>query len=321
MAADVDFGEIIGQSAALKRVLEEARIVAPSDSSVLILGETGTGKEVIARAVHRMSPRKDLSFIKMNCAAIPTGLLESELFGHEKGAFTGAVNQKIGRLELADKGTLLLDEVADLALELQPKLLRVLQDGEFERLGSTHTIRVNIRLIAATNRNLAERMAEGAFRQDLYYRLSVFPIRLPALRERPSDIPLLVRHFVEKYAQRLDKRIEIIPEETMNALVRWEWPGNVRELENFIERSLILSSGLTLAVPLKELEREPEESQEDTLESVRRQHIVRTLRETGGVIAGPHGAAARLGMKRTTLQSLMQRLGISREENGTNKKD
>src|SRR5450755_155029 len=231
MGGGVGFGGIIGQSAALKRVLEEARIVAPSDSSVLILGETGTGKEVIARAVHRMSPRKDLSFIKMNCAAIPTGLLESELFGHEKGAFTGAVNQKIGRLELADKGTLLLDEVADLALELQPKLLRVLQDGEFERLGSTHTIRVNIRLIAATNRNLAERMAEGAFRQDLYYRLSVFPIRLPALRERPSDIPLLVRHFVEKYAQRMDKRIEIIPEETMNALVRWEWPGNVRELE------------------------------------------------------------------------------------------
>jgi formate hydrogenlyase transcriptional activator len=320
MAEDVDFEEIIGQSAALKRVLEEARIVAPNDTPVLILGETGTGKEVIARAVHRMSSRKELSFIKMNCAAIPTGLLESELFGHEKGAFTGAVNQKIGRLELADKGTLLLDEVGDLPLELQPKLLRVLQDGEFERLGSTRTIRINIRLIAATNRNLAERMAEGAFRRDLYYRLSVFPIRLPALRERPSDIPPLVRHFVERYAQRMDKRIEIIPKETMNALVRWRWPGNVRELENFIARSVILTSGATLTAPLKDLEQESEESQSDTIESVQREHIVRTLRETGGVIAGPQGAAARLGMKRTTLQSLMQRLGISREENGTNKK-
>ena len=321
MAADVDFGEIIGDSAALRRVLEEARIVAPNDTPVLILGETGTGKEVIARAIQRMSARKDSSFLKVNCAAIPTGLLESELFGHEKGAFTGAVNQKIGRLELADKGTLLLDEIGDLPLELQPKLLRVLQDGEFERLGSTHTIRVNTRLIAATNRNLAERMAEGAFRRDLYYRLSVFPIRLPALRERPSDIPPLVRHFVERYAQRMDKRIEIIPKETMNALVRWEWPGNVRELENFIERSVILSKGPTLTAPLEELAPRTADLLPDSIESVRREHIIRALRETGGVIGGLRGAAARLGMKRTTLQSLMQKLGISREENGTNKKD
>jgi formate hydrogenlyase transcriptional activator len=313
MNPEAYFEEIIGESAALKRVLEVARTVAPHDTAVLILGETGTGKEVIARALHRMSARKDFSFIKTNCAAIPTGLLESELFGHEKGAFTGAVNQKIGRLELADKGTLLLDEVGDLPLELQPKLLRVLQDGEFERLGSPQTIRVNIRLIAATNRNLAARMAEGQFRSDLYYRLSVFPIRLPALRERPSDIPLLVRHFVERYARRMSKPIETISPETMDALVRWDWPGNVRELENFIERSVILSKGPTLTAPLEELVPGSVALQPDTIESVQREHIIRALRETGGVIDGPHGAAARLGMKRTTLQSLMQRLGISRQ--------
>lgn len=308
--------EIVGESAALKRVLDDARTVAPLDTTVLILGETGTGKEVIARAIHRMSARKDLSFIKMNCAAIPAGLLESELFGHEKGAFTGAVNQKVGRLELADKGTLLLDEVGDLPLELQPKLLRVLQDGEFERLGSTHTIRVNIRLIAATNQNLADRMAEREFRSDLYYRLSVFPIRLPALRDRPNDIPLFVRRFVEKYARRMNKSIETIPTETMNALVSWGWPGNVRELENFIERSVILSAGPTLNAPLEELAPVSVESQPDTIQSVRREHIVRTLRETGGVLGGPHGAAARLAMKRTTLQSLIRRLGIPREQEG-----
>jgi formate hydrogenlyase transcriptional activator len=313
MTSDFRFEEIVGESPALKRVLEDARTVAPHDTAVLIVGETGTGKEVIARAVHRMSARKDLSFIKTNCAAIPTGLLESELFGHENGAFTGAVNQKIGRLELADKGTLLLDEVGDLPLELQPKLLRVLQDGEFERLGSTKTIRVNIRLIAATNRNLAVCMAEGQFRGDLYYRLSVFPIRLPALRERPSDIPLLVRHFVEKYARRMNKQIETIPSKTMNALVGWGWPGNVRELENFIERSIILSKGLTLNAPLEELALGTEESHPDMIESVQRKHIIRALRETGGVIDGPRGAAAHLGMKRTTLQSLMQRLKISRK--------
>jgi formate hydrogenlyase transcriptional activator len=307
------FEEIIGDSAALKRVLEDARTVAPHDTAVLILGETGTGKELIARALHRMSARKDFGFIKTNCAAIPTGLLESELFGHEKGAFTGAVNQKIGRLELADKGTLLLDEVGDLPLELQPKLLRVLQHGEFERLGSLQTIRVNIRLIAATNRNLAALMAEGQFRSDLYYRLSVFPIRLPALRERPSDIPLLVRYFVEKYARRMNKSIETISPETMDVVVKWDWPGNVRELENFIERSVILSKGPTLTAPLEELIPRSAALQSDTIESLRREHIIRALREAGGVVDGPHGAAARLGMKRTTLQSLMQRLGISRQ--------
>jgi formate hydrogenlyase transcriptional activator len=316
MNSESDFKEIIGESAGLKRVLDEARTVAPGDATVLILGETGTGKEVIARAIHRMSARNNLSFIKMNCAAIPGGLLESELFGHEKGAFTGAVSQKIGRLELADRGTLLLDEIGDLSLELQPKLLRVLQDGEFERVGGVHTIRVNIRLIAATNRNLADRMAKRQFRSDLYYRLSVFPIRLPALRERRGDIPLLVRHFVEKYARRMNKSIKTIPAETMKALVSWGWPGNVRELENFIERSLILSSGPTLNAPLEELARRPEESYADTIESVQREHIVRVLRETGGVVSGPRGAAARLKMKRTTLQSLMQRLGISREQDG-----
>jgi formate hydrogenlyase transcriptional activator len=307
------FEEIIGDSAALKRVLEDARTVAPHDTAVLILGETGTGKELIARALHRMSARKDFGFIKTNCAAIPTGLLESELFGHEKGAFTGAVNQKIGRLELADKGTLLLDEVGDLPLELQPKLLRVLQHGEFERLGSLQTIRVNIRLIAATNRNLAALMAEGQFRSDLFYRLSVFPIRLPALRERPSDIPLLVRYFVEKYARRMNKSIETISPETMDVVVKWDWPGNVRELENFIERSVILSKGPTLTAPLEELIPRSAALQSDTIESLRREHIIRALREAGGVVDGPHGAAARLGMKRTTLQSLMQRLGISRQ--------
>lgn len=313
MNTEAYFEQIIGESAPLKRVLEDARTVAPNDTPVLILGETGTGKEVIARALHRMSARKDFSFIKTNCAAIPTGLLESELFGHEKGAFTGAVNQKIGRLELADKGTLFLDEVGDLPLELQPKLLRVVQDGEFERLGNPHTIRVNIRLIAATNRNLAARMAEGQFRSDLYYRLSVFPIRLPALRERPSDIPLLVRHFVEKYARRMNKTIETISPEIMDAIVRWDWPGNVRELENFIERSVILSKGPTLTALSEELMPGSVALQPDTIESVQREQIIRALRETGGVIDGPHGAAVRLGMKRTTLQSLMQRLGISRQ--------
>lgn len=314
MTTEFPFEEIIGESAALKRVLEEITIVAPSDATVLILGETGTGKEVISRAIHRMSARKDSNFIKMNCAAIPTGLLESELFGHEKGAFTGAISQKVGRLELADKGTLLLDEVGDIPLELQPKLLRVLQDGEFERLGSNQTIRVNIRLCAATNRNLAERMAKQQFRSDLYYRLSVFPIRLPALRERRSDIPLLSQHFVEKYAQRMNKSIKTIPKQTMNALMTWRWPGNVRELENFIQRSVILSSGPTLDAPLEELALRSEHADPDTIESVLREHVVRTLRETGGVIDGPWGAAARLGLKRTTLQSLMQRLGISRQQ-------
>lgn len=310
-----NFEEIVGESAALKRVLNEARTVAPSDATVLILGETGTGKELIARAIHRMSSRKNANFIKLNCAAIATGLLESELFGHEKGAFTGAVSQKIGRLELAEKGTLFLDEVGDIPLEMQPKLLRVLQDQEFERLGSTRTIRVNIRLIAATNRDLAQSIASRQFRGDLYYRLSVFPIRMPALQERKEDIPLLVRYFVQDFARRMKKQIETVPAETMNALVNWTWPGNVRELENIIERSVILSQGPILTVPLGELSLSPQDSFNDgTLESLRRETIVRVLRETGGVLSGPGGAAARLGLKRTTLQSRMQKLGISREE-------
>ena len=310
-----NFEEIVGESVALKQVLNEARTVAPSDATVLILGETGTGKELIARAIHRMSSRNNASFIKLNCAAIPTGLLESDLFGHEKGAFTGAVSQKIGRLELADKGTLFLDEVGEIPLEMQPKLLRVLQDHEFERLGSTHTIRVNIRLIAATNRDLAQSIASRQFRSDLYYRLSVFPIRMPELRERKRDIPLLVRYFVQDFARRMKKRIETIPTETMNTLVNWTWPGNVRELENMIERSVILSQGPILTVPLGELRLAVQNSHHDgSLESVRRENIVRVLRETGGVLSGPRGAAARLGLKRTTLYSRIKKMGISREE-------
>jgi formate hydrogenlyase transcriptional activator len=314
--SDRNFEEIVGDSPALKRVLSQAKTVAPSNATVLILGDTGTGKELIARAIHRMSARKDASFIKLNCAAIPTGLLESELFGHEKGAFTGAVSQKVGRLELADKGTLFLDEVGDIPLELQPKLLRVLQDQEFERLGSNRTIRVNVRLVAATNRNLAKSVAEREFRSDLYYRLNVFPIHMPPLRERGKDIQLLVSYFVQKYARRMNKQIETIPPETMQALASWEWPGNVRELENFIERSVILSEGAFLNVPLAELRPfNHDGSQNDgTLEGLERALITRVLRETGGVIAGPRGAAARLGLKRTTLQSRMLKMGLSRDE-------
>ena len=311
----LNFEEIVGESPALKHVLAQVNTVAPLDATVLILGETGTGKELIARAIHRMSSRKDGSFIKLNCAAIPTGLLESELFGHEKGAFTGAVSAKIGRLELADKGTLFLDEVGDIPLELQPKLLRVLQDQEFERLGGVRTIRVNIRLIAATNRDLAKSVAAREFRSDLYYRLHVFPVHMPPLRERGKDIELLVRYFVQRFSRRMNKQIETIPTETMNALARWEWPGNVRELENFIERSVILSEGTVLNVPLSELRLTYVGASHDaTLESLEREHILHVLRETGGVISGLHGAAARLGMKRTTLQSRMQKMGISRED-------
>jgi formate hydrogenlyase transcriptional activator len=313
--SELNFEEIIGESPALKWVLSQVKTVSPSDATALILGETGTGKELIARAIHRLSSRKDNSFIKLNCAAIPTGLLESELFGHEKGAFTGAVTQKIGRLELADKGTLFLDEVGDIPAELQPKLLRVLQDQEFERLGGNRTIRVNIRLIAATNRNLAEAVAQHEFRSDLYYRLNVFPIRTPSLRERPQDIPLLVRYFVQKLSRRMNKEIETIPTETMDALVRWNWPGNVRELENFVERSVILTEGNVLNVPLAELRNGDLESEIDgTLENMEREFIIRVLRETGGVIAGARGAAARLGLKRTTLQSRMLKMGISRRD-------
>ncbi len=310
-----NFEEVVGDSPVLKHALAQAKTVAPSNATVLILGETGTGKELIARAIHRMSSRKEASFIKLNCAAIPTGLLESELFGHEKGAFTGAVSQKIGRLELADGGTLFLDEVGEIPLELQPKLLRVLQDQEFERLGGNRTIKVDIRLVAATNRDLARSVAAREFRSDLYYRLHVFPLRLPQLRERSRDIPLLVRHFVQKFAKRMNKHIQTIPTEAMNALVSWHWPGNVRELENFIERSVILSEGETLNVPLSELKPlRIINSENNTLESLEREHILRVLRETGGVIAGVHGAAARLGLKRTTLQSRMAKMGITRDE-------
>jgi len=313
--AELNFEEIVGESPALKRVLSQVRTVAFSDATVLVLGDTGTGKELIARAIHRMSPRKDRIFVKLNCAAIPTGLLESELFGHERGAFTGAITQKIGRLELADKGSLFLDEVGDIPPELQPKLLRVLQDQEFERLGSSRTIKVNIRLIAATNRDLAQMVSEKEFRSDLYYRLNVFPIRLPRLSERKTDITTLVRHFVQKFARKMNKQIETIPTATMNALVNWEWPGNIRELENFMERSVILSEGRVLNVPLEELAGTREIADSDgTLESLERQYIIRVLRETNGVIAGPHGAAVRLGMKRTTLQSRVLKMGISREE-------
>jgi formate hydrogenlyase transcriptional activator len=309
------FEEIIGESPALKRVLTDINTVAHTDATVLILGETGTGKELVARAIHRMSSRKSAGFIKLNCAAIPTGLLESELFGHEKGAFTGAVSQKIGLLELADQGTLFLDEVGEIPLELQPKLLRALQDQEFERLGGTRTIKVNVRIIAATNSNLAKSVAKHEFRSDLYYRLHVFPIRMPPLRERGKDIPLLVRHFVRKFAQRLNKQISIIPAEAMSVLECWHWPGNVRELENLIERSVILSQGSSLSVPFQELRPELSGFQHySTLETVEREYILRVLHETGGVIAGLHGAAARLGMKRTTLQSRIKRLGITREE-------
>jgi formate hydrogenlyase transcriptional activator len=309
--------DIIGDSPALKRVLDYAAIVADTDSTVLITGETGTGKERIARAIHSMSRRKDRNFIKLNCAAIPTGLLESELFGHEKGAFTGAVSQKVGRLELADKGTLLLDEIGEIPLEVQPKLLRVLQDQEFERLGSTKTIHVDVRLIASTNRDLVRAVEEKEFRGDLFYRLHVFPLHLPALRDRREDIPKLIRHFVEKCSVRLHKHIDVIPDEAVQAMVRWKWPGNIRELENFVERSVILSEGNRLTPPLCELREDilrlPPESN-GTLRDKEREHIIEILRQTRGALSGPAGAAARLGLKRTTLQYKMQRLGIARTD-------
>jgi formate hydrogenlyase transcriptional activator len=312
------FTEIVGDSPALKQVLQQVLTVAGSGATVLILGETGTGKELIARAIHRLSPRKDAPFIRINCAAIPTGLLESELFGHEKGAFTGAISQKIGRVELADGGTLFLDEVGEIPLGLQPKLLRVLQDQEFERLGSNRTIKVDMRVVAATNRNLAERIAQNQFRSDLYYRLSVFPILVPPLRERKEDIPLLVRYFVRQICLRMDRHVESIPPRAMDALLHWHWPGNVRELENLMERSVILSEGGVLRVPVSELRAltVPAESElaNQNLDYAERQHIVRVLKETRGKISGPHGAAIRLGLKRTTLQSKMQRLGITRAD-------
>lgn len=307
------FEGIIGESAALKEVMQKVTVVAvaASDATVLILGETGTGKGLVARAIHATSKRKERAFITLNCAAIPTGLLESELFGHEKGAFTGAVSQKIGRLELADRGTVFLDEIGEIPLELQPKLLRALQDHEFERLGGTRTIKVDLRLIAATNRDLSKSVEMKEFRSDLFYRLNVFPIRLPSLRERRDDIPLLVRYFVRKFAQGLSRSIETIPRETMDALVNWQWPGNVRELENFIERSVILSEGPALRAPVDELQAETASSADPSLEGAERAHIIRVLRETKGVLSGPSGAARRLGLKRTTLQSKMQRRGIT----------
>jgi formate hydrogenlyase transcriptional activator len=314
-----NFGDIVGESAALRRVLKQVKAVAPTDSTVLVCGETGTGKELIARALHDLSPRRERTFIKLNCAAIPTGLLESELFGHEKGAFTGAISQKVGRFELAHRGTLFLDEVGDIPPELQPKLLRVLQEQEFERLGSTKTIKVDVRLVAATNRDLAHLVGDGRFRQDLYYRLNVFPVVLPPLRERRDDIPRLVRHFTQLFARRLGRRIEAIPAAVMDALVDYPWPGNIREMQNVIERAVILSPGRSLQIPLSELN--PVATQPPvatagaiTLADAEREHILAVLRETGWVLGGRKGAAARLGMKRSTLQWKMKRLGISRPE-------
>jgi formate hydrogenlyase transcriptional activator len=306
-----DFEGIIGQSSALRQALQLVETVAMSDSTVLLLGETGTGKELVARAIHDRSRRKTRTFVELNCAAIPTGLLESELFGHERGAFTGAVTQKIGRLELADQGTLFLDEVGDIPLELQPKFLRVLQDGEFERLGSTRTKKVDVRLIAATNRELDRMIEEKQFRSDLYYRLNVFPIRLPPLRERPEDIPLLVRYFSQKYARRMQKRIENIPAAAMRKLARWHWPGNVRELQNLVERAVILTRSSTLAISIPELANSSANFAPPKTRSFNEQdRIVRILKETKGRVGGPHGAAARLGLKRTTLLTRMKKMGL-----------
>jgi formate hydrogenlyase transcriptional activator len=333
--SEFNFEEIVGDSPALKRALAQVELVAPAGTAVLITGDTGTGKELIARAIHNLSPRRERTFVKVNCAAIPGGLLESELFGHERGAFTGALAQKIGRFELADRGTLFLDEVADLPLELQPKLLRVLQEQEFERLGSNRTQHVDVRIVAATNGDLGKLVAERTFRSDLYYRLNVFPIHIPALRERPEDVPLLVRYFVQKFSLRLNKSVAYVPAEAMDALAGYSWPGNIRELENFIERAVLLSPGKELRVPVSELKSGPiaagtsddsavsvasssltpsvpVTSSISTLEDAERQHILRALRQTEWRIAGPKGAAVVLGMKRTTLQARMRKLGIRR---------
>jgi formate hydrogenlyase transcriptional activator len=308
------FEDIVGASRALREVLDLVRTVAPTSSTALIAGETGTGKELIARAIHKHSTRRDHRFVTLNCAAIPLGLLESELFGHERGAFTGAVARKVGRFEAADRGTLFLDEIADIPLELQPKLLRVLQEGEFERLGSTQSQRANVRLVAATNKDLAKQVAQNQFRRDLYYRLNVFPIPVPSLRERRGDIPLLARHFVGIYAERMNKKIEEIPTKVMEALVGHSWPGNVRELQNFIERSVILTAGNTLRPPLEGMQQtaEIESPEPTTMEEVERHHIRKTLEHTRWVVAGANGAAARLGIKRTTLYFRMKKLGIVR---------
>ena len=311
LRGEMDFEGIVGQSSALRHVLNLVDTVAPSDSTVLMLGETGTGKELIARAIHDRSRRKDRTFVKVNCAAIPTGLLESELFGHERGAFTGAISQKIGRLELADQGTLFLDEVGDIPLEIQPKLLRALQEREFERLGSTRTKKVDVRLVAATNRDLGKMIENREFRADLYYRLNVFPIRIPPLRERPEDIPLLVRYFAQKYGRRMEKQIESIPAAVMKKLASWRWPGNIRELENFIERSVILTHGPALQVPISELGSDDNAAAVvDVRGAGERDEILRILKDTKGRVAGPSGAAERMGLKRTTLISRMKKLGI-----------
>ncbi len=316
--SELHFDDIIGRSKALKKVLADIETVAPADSTVLIYGETGTGKELIARAVHNLSSRKSNAFVKLNCAAIPTGLLESELFGHEKGAFTGAISQRIGRFELAHRGTIFLDEIGEVPLELQPKLLRVLQEREFERLGSSRTVRTDARLIAATNRDLKAMAEEQKFRSDLYYRLNVFPIRVPALRERQEDVPLLVRHFVQEFSRRNNRAIDTIPSEAMEALIRYPWPGNIRELQNVIERAVIISRGPVLQVPIAELMAEiankpahtNSETLEQTLAGTERAKILRALEDANWVVSGENGAAARLGMKRSTLQLRMQKLGI-----------
>jgi formate hydrogenlyase transcriptional activator len=316
VGSGIGFEGIIGKSSVLRRLLQMTETVAGGDSTVLLLGETGTGKELIARAIHSHSARRTRPLVKLNCAAIPTGLLESELFGHERGSFTGAVVQKIGRLEVADQGSLFLDEIGDIPLELQPKLLRVLQEREFERLGSTRTQKVNVRIVAATHRDLEGMILEKLFRSDLYYRLNVFPIHVPALRERPEDIPLLVQHFVQQIARRMRKTIDTIPSETMDALIQYRWPGNIRELENVTERAVILSPGPVLRLSLRELSSRvsPDQSAHryQTLEDVQRNHILRTLKETRGIISGPSGAASRLGLNRSTLYFRMKKLGVAR---------
>jgi formate hydrogenlyase transcriptional activator len=311
---------MVGRSAALRHVLEQLEMVASTDATVLICGETGTGKELVARAVHNLSARRTSPFVKCSCAAIPCGLLESELFGHERGAFTGAVVQRIGRFELANRGTIFLDEIGEAPLELQPKLLRVLQEREFERLGNSRTLRTDARLVAATNADLPEMVDAKRFRADLYYRLNVFPIHLPPLRERPEDIPLLVRHFVCDYANRMHRKIKVVASAAMDALVRYSWPGNVRELQHLIERAVILSPNELLKVPVSEIDRviaapKTGDSQR-TLEEVERAHILATLNETGWILSGPRGAASRLGLNRSTLQFRMKKLGIDRSAEG-----
>jgi len=317
-SAEPCLGGIVGQSKAIREVLEQVETVASSDSTVLLLGETGTGKELIARALHECGRRKKGPLMKFNCAAIPSGLLESELFGHERGAFTGAVNQKLGRLELADHGTLFLDEVGDLPLELQPKLLRVIQEREFERLGSTRTTKVDVRFVAATHRELEAMVAQGQFRSDLYYRLNVFPIEVPPLRRRPDDIPLLTRYFVQRFSQRMNKTIDTIPAEVMEAVARYTWPGNIRELQNLIERAVVLSPGPLLRFPLRYVQNRPAPTLEvkpaKTLAEAEREHILIALKEADWVLSGPKGAAGRLGLNRSTLQFRMRKLGIVRPD-------